>query len=359
MVFVGYTQTTKQYRLYNPAARRIVISRDLVFHEDTLYFGTTHQKIFLPFANEPDLPPPSRDEAPVSTIRRGLRRIPLPPLPPLPWPKLSSTPESAERKARMNAREESDKKDEASGPVRKRRIYTGRVTNRGPFSDTVEEDDRQIRGEAAESSSVGGSRSRSRRSSRGSRRDGNDPEEDAVNAGIDYTFMVTNGPESINTASRGAYREEWIKAINSEPDSHETHDTWTVVPATDEMRDLRTISSRMVLQEKLGEEGRVARFKARLVAHGFGQRSRVDFIETYCPGISLPAIQMVLSKAAAEDKEIVELDIVTAFLESKIQEEIYLQLPKEFGVSSGGKIVLHDGYNGAKSGTRTTNVVVQ
>jgi len=55
------------------------------------------------------------------------------------------------------------------------------------------------------------------------------------------------------------------------------------------------------------------------------------------------------------------LDIVTALLESKIQEEIYLQLPKEFGVSSAGKIVLQDGYNGDrdKSGTRTTNVVVQ
>ena len=160
----------------------------------------------------------------------------------------------------MKAREESDKNDEASGTVRKRRIDTERVTNLGPFWDTVEEDDRQSRGEAAESSSAGGSRSRSRRSSRGSRRDGDEPEEDAVNAGIDYTFMVTNGPESINAALRGAYREEWVKAINSELDSLETHDTWTVVPTTEETRDLRTISSRLILKEKLGEDGRVARF---------------------------------------------------------------------------------------------------
>jgi len=169
MVFVGYTQTTKQYWLYNPAARRIVISRDVVFHEDTSYFHPTDQKIFLLFANELDLPPPSRDEAPVSTLRRSLRRIPLPPLPPLPWTKLSGTPDSAERKARMKAREDSDKKDEASGTVRKRRIDTERVTNLGPFWDNVEEDDRESRGEAAESSSAGGGRSRSRRSSRGSR----------------------------------------------------------------------------------------------------------------------------------------------------------------------------------------------
>ena len=153
----------------------------------------------------------------------------------------------------MKARDKSDKKDQARGTVRKRRIDTERVTNLGPFWDNVEEDDRQSRGEAAESSSAGVGRSRSRRSSRGSRRDGDEPEENAVNAGIDDTFMVTNGPESIDAALRGGYREEWVKAINSVLDSLEIHDTWTVVPTTDETRDLRTISSRMVLQRSGGK----------------------------------------------------------------------------------------------------------
>jgi len=169
MVLVGYTQTTKQYWLYNPEARGIVISQDVVFHENTSYFRPTDQKIFLRFANELDLPPSARDNAPVSTLRRSLRRIPIPPLPPLPWAKLSGTPESPERKAPIKAREESATKDEASGTMRKRRMDTECVTNLGPFLDTMEEDDRQSRGEAAESSSVRGSRSRSTKSSRGSR----------------------------------------------------------------------------------------------------------------------------------------------------------------------------------------------
>jgi len=118
--------------------------------------------------------------------------------------------------------------------------------------------------------------------------------------------MVTNGPESMNGALSRAYREKWVKAINSELDSLETHDTWTVVPKTDEMRDLCTIVSRIVLQEKLGEDSCVARFKARLVAHGFRQRPNIDFIETYTPTILFPAIWIVLSKGAAKDKEIVQ-----------------------------------------------------
>jgi len=71
----------------------------------------------------------------------------------------------------------------------------------------------------------------------------------------------------------------------------------------------------MVLQEKLGEDGHVARFKACLVAHGFRQRPGVHLNETCSPTISFPAIRMVLFRPAAEEKEIIQLHIVTAFLE--------------------------------------------
>lgn len=60
---------------------------------------------------------------------------------------------------------------------------------------------------------------------------------------------------------------------------------------------------------------------------------------------------MVLSKAAVEDKRIVQLDIITALVESEIEELRYLQLPEEFGVSTEEKVVLKEIYNGDKSET--------
>jgi hypothetical protein len=42
-----------------------------------------------------------------------------------------------------------------------------------------------------------------------------------------------------------------------------------------------------------------------------------------------------------ENKEIVQLDIVTAFLESKVEEELYLRLPKEFGLANNGNVILN------------------
>ena len=54
---------------------------------------------------------------------------------------------------------------------------------------------------------------------------------------------------------------EWTDTINSELQSLEGHDTWSVVSTSNDTNDnLRTISLRMILQEKLGEDGRVSRY---------------------------------------------------------------------------------------------------
>jgi len=46
-------------------------------------------------------------------------------------------------------------------------------------------------------------------------------------------------------------------------------------------------------------------------------------------------------RAAIENKEIIQLDIVTVFLESKVEKKLYLHLPKEFGLANNGHIILN------------------
>ena len=77
------------------------------------------------------------------------------------------------------------------------------------------------------------------------------------------------------------------------------------------------------------------RYKARLVADGFKQKSGIDFLHTYAPLVSLSTVRLVLSFAAAHNYEIHQLDVVAAFLQSEIKEEIYLQLPLGFGIVGG------------------------
>ena len=81
--------------------------------------------------------------------------------------------------------------------------------------------------------------------------------------------MVNDGPGSIEEALRSADRNQWIDAINNELKLLESHETWGVIKPGSLPTEARPISSRMVLQERVGEDGRIARYKARLVAHRF------------------------------------------------------------------------------------------
>jgi len=50
-------------------------------------------------------------------------------------------------------------------------------------------------------------------------------------------------------------RNQWIKAINNELESLESHEMWGVIKPGSLPTGARPISSRMVLQEKVGEDG--------------------------------------------------------------------------------------------------------
>jgi len=127
---------------------------------------------------------------------------------------------------------------------------------------------------------------------------------------IDLALLVADGPRTITEALDGPNRTKWIEAINSELMSLEGHKMWSVVEEGKIPKDAPAISSRMVLQEKIEEDGKVARYKARLVAHAFRQREGNAYSEIYSPTISFAAIRTVLSRAAMENKEIIQLDII-------------------------------------------------
>jgi len=40
-IFIGYTETTTQYRLCDPIGKRFVISHNVIFEESTSYYNTS------------------------------------------------------------------------------------------------------------------------------------------------------------------------------------------------------------------------------------------------------------------------------------------------------------------------------
>jgi len=68
-------------------------------------------------------------------------------------------------------------------------------------------------------------------------------------------------------------------------------------------------------------------YKSRLVIKGYEQVQGVDFEETYAPVSKLPTLRYLISCAAQGGWEIIQLDVVTAFLNAAIDKDVYMQLP--------------------------------
>ncbi|KAL0394865.1 UNVERIFIED_CONTAM: hypothetical protein Slati_4452700 [Sesamum latifolium] len=93
---------------------------------------------------------------------------------------------------------------------------------------------------------------------------------------------------------------------------------------------VRPVGCKWVYKCKLGADGEVTAFEARLVAKGYTQRPRVDFEETYSPVAMNKSIRILLAIAAWYDYEIWQMDVKTAFLNDFVEEEIYMDQPEGF-----------------------------
>ena len=101
----------------------------------------------------------------------------------------------------------------------------------------------------------------------------------------------------------------------------------------------KIVGSRWVFTKKRGADGRVERYKARLVAQGFTQVEGIDYEETFAPVVKWPSIRILLALAADLDLEVDHMDVVTAFLNGVLKEEVYLEPPEGYQTSRPGMVL--------------------
>ncbi|GJZ22450.1 putative ribonuclease H-like domain-containing protein [Tanacetum coccineum] len=90
------------------------------------------------------------------------------------------------------------------------------------------------------------------------------------------------------------------------------------------------IGSKWVFRNKNDERGIVIRNKARLVAQGYTQEEGIDYDEVFAPVARIEAIMLFLAYASFKDFMVYQLDVKSAFLYGKIEEEVYVCQPLEF-----------------------------
>ena len=122
------------------------------------------------------------------------------------------------------------------------------------------------------------------------------------------------------------------KAMEEKIRMIEKNNTWELVAIP---RERKVISLKWIYKIKLNQEGDIQKFKTRLVAKGFTQKPGIDFYETLSSVARLETIRNVIVVAAQKKWKIFQLDVKSAFLNEKLDEEIYVEQPQEFFVQGG------------------------
>ena len=86
------------------------------------------------------------------------------------------------------------------------------------------------------------------------------------------------------------------------------------------------------MKVKTNADGFLDCYKARMVTKGYSQRPGFDFKEIFAPTVRYSTIRIILAIAALEDLKLCSLDISHAYLNGKLEEEIYIKQPEEFEV---------------------------
>lgn len=88
------------------------------------------------------------------------------------------------------------------------------------------------------------------------------------------------------------------------------------------------------IKNKYHSNGKVDRYKGRLVAKGYTQDPGVDFHDMFAPVANGVTVKTVMAIASSKNWSIFQLDINNAFLHGDLFEEVYMDLPLGYMVDS-------------------------
>jgi hypothetical protein len=166
---------------------------------------------------------------------------------------------------------------------------------------------------------------------------------------LSATEIVTE-PASYAEALRRPDFPMWQKAMETEMEQHAEVGRWTLVelPAGKNV-----VGSQWVYAAKTNAEGTFDLGKARVVAQGFTQRPGMDYFEVTSPVVKLDSLRLILAIAIQKGWEIEMMDVKGAYLNSTLDEEIYMRQPDGFNDGSGRVLKLHRAIYGLKQSGRS------
>ena len=323
LVFIGYDGDMAAYRLFDPATRKTVRSRDARFVEDEFPFAaatpSTAQSLPQPTPAPDDLiilassqAPSAANDATPQTPARAPPVVPRPPVraaqarevvvtpPPPPVFHRASAPSPPSPEPVLPDEESRDELD---------------FLGNDPFGATLAEVE-------ALYSAAG----------------------EDLSASDEQFSLPMSDPRNHREAMRDTDSERWRLGEHDEfTFLQNEYNVFHPVDRSEVPPDAKILGARFVYRRKKDQNGHVTGHKVRLVAQGFTQRPNVDFRETFAPVVKFTSIRVLLALAARHRLHVHQADIDMAYLHGALEEELYMRVPEGIDDSEyAGKVLKLD-----------------
>ena len=360
MIFVGYEQGSKAYRLWDPKKRSIVVSAKVRFDETEFPNRPAPAQPVASSSNHKPPPPQLSDdefvEIPFSFDEPDeSKQKPLPVVQPPSPPLVQSTPAPSPPSSTISTptspvRPSSPSPDPPTIPSStavEAPLTPPNISLEIPVPEKPRRSQRQVKpverygaeiSELALLESEGDDESKA------------DPDLIYLSQVQLFATSTPNGePSTFAEARKSPDRAKWEAAMKEEIKSLEKMGTWKVVPRPN---DRKVVGSKWVYRNKMDGEGIIVRFEARVVARGYLQQPGLDFSETFAPVTRLESIRLLLGITAMKDWEIRQIDVKTAYLYGDLDEEIFMEPPEGYKVPPGHVLLLLKALYGLKQAGR-------
>ena len=177
----------------------------------------------------------------------------------------------------------------------------------------------------------------------------------AENSKTQFCFAVEDedSPQSVDEVKRRSDWPLWSEAMDREMSQLEKLGTYTLV---DLPPDRKAIGCRWVFAVKRDSDGKVVKHKARLVAQGFSQIPGQDFFATHAPVMRLETFRTIIAIAAQFDLNLHQVDVVSAYLNSPLHEDIYMRQAPGYEDGTSRVYHLHKALYGLKQAGRAWRI---
>jgi len=113
-----------------------------------------------------------------------------------------------------------------------------------------------------------------------------------------------------------------LEAVNHELENIKSMNVYKVIQRVPESANI--ISSKWIFKYKRDSNENIVKWKAKLLARGFTQIYGIDYKDTFSPTLKHDFIRIITAIAIQKNFIIKQIDINSAFLDVKLNENIYM-----------------------------------